>query len=66
MSCCFLGLTLIGRAVPGSVIAYFLVMLLMLGPGICLHLLPSSFVEKLKNLRVLFKTRAKGKGMFKG
>jgi hypothetical protein len=61
MSCCFVGLTLIGRAVPGSVIAYFLVMLLMIGPGICIHLLPPSIVEKLKSLRILFKIRAKGK-----
>ncbi|XP_021917955.1 reticulophagy regulator 2-like, partial [Zootermopsis nevadensis] len=62
MSCCFVGLSLIGRAVPGSLIAYFLVMLLMIGPGICIHVLPPSFVEKLRGLRILFKSRAKGSG----
>jgi hypothetical protein len=61
MSCCFVGLILIGRAVPGSVIAYFLVMLLMIGPGICIHLLPPYVVEKLKSLRTFFKMKGKGK-----
>jgi hypothetical protein len=61
MSCCFFGLTLIGRAVPGTVIAYFFIMLFMVGPGICIHLLPVSVFEKLRNLRTLFKTKGKGK-----
>lgn len=59
MSCCFFGLTLIGRAIPGTVIAYFFIMLFMIGPGICIHLLPSSIFEKLRNLRTLFKTKGK-------
>ncbi|PNF14416.1 hypothetical protein B7P43_G01722 [Cryptotermes secundus] len=59
MSCCFFGLTLIGRAVPGSVIAYVLVMLFMIGPGICIHLLPPSVIEKLKGIRTLFRTKGK-------
>lgn len=59
MSCCFFGLSLIGRAVPGTVIAYFLIMLIMIGPGICIHLLPSSVFEKLRSLRTVFRTKGK-------
>ncbi|XP_069683525.1 reticulophagy regulator 3-like [Periplaneta americana] len=59
MSCCFIGLTLIGRAVPGPVIAYVLVMLLMTGPGVCIHLLPPSVIEKLQFFTTLFKIKGK-------
>lgn len=60
MSCCLFGLSLIGRAVPGTVIAYSVIMLFMMGPGICIHLLPSSVFEKLRSLRTVFRTKGKG------
>ncbi|PSN34507.1 hypothetical protein C0J52_13397 [Blattella germanica] len=59
ISCCFVILTLIGRAVPGSVIIYIVVMMLMIGPGICIHLLPPSIIERVRNIPTFFKMKNK-------
>lgn len=59
MSCCFVILTLIGRAIPGSVIAYIIVMMVMIGPGVCIHVLPPTVLERVRNIRSFFKMKSK-------
>ncbi|XP_049777387.1 reticulophagy regulator 3-like [Schistocerca cancellata] len=64
MFCClmcasFLVLTVIGRTVPGCVIGYILIMTVMVGPGVCIHVLPPTAVQKLKNFCVSFKEKGR-------
>ncbi|KAJ9575732.1 hypothetical protein L9F63_007378 [Diploptera punctata] len=59
MSCCFVILTLIGRAIPGSVIAYIIVMMVMIGPGVCIHVLPPTVKERMRNIKTFFKMKSK-------
>ncbi|XP_063232680.1 reticulophagy regulator 3-like [Bacillus rossius redtenbacheri] len=51
----FLGLTVIGRAVPGLLILYVLVMGAMTLPGACNHLLPESALDRLRALPAVFR-----------
>ncbi|XP_042877221.1 reticulophagy regulator 3-like [Penaeus japonicus] len=41
----------VGHLVPGAVLVYILLMLVMTGPGILLHVLPDSFYERLAKMR---------------
>ncbi|KAK3875730.1 hypothetical protein Pcinc_019419, partial [Petrolisthes cinctipes] len=41
----------LGHMVPGTVLVYVMVMLVMIGPGIMLHLLPDSFYHRISKMR---------------
>ncbi|KAK4311814.1 hypothetical protein Pmani_016719 [Petrolisthes manimaculis] len=41
----------LGHMVPGTVLVYVMVMLVMVGPGIMLHLLPDSFYRRISKMR---------------
>ncbi|KAK7864537.1 hypothetical protein R5R35_007312 [Gryllus longicercus] len=65
MFCCamcllFALLTFIGRTVPGAVIGYFLLMLVMAGPGICIHVLPPTFKQRVSNFQAALRSKEKG------
>ncbi|XP_068082467.1 reticulophagy regulator 3 [Anabrus simplex] len=54
MCLCFSVLTLIGRTVPGLVISYCLIMIIMIGPGIWIHLLhPPSMIQHVWNFHAV-------------
>lgn len=52
---------IVGHLVPGVVLVYIFLMVVMTGPGIALHVLPDSFYERIKKIRGAF--RGDGSGM---
>lgn len=57
MCTCFAILTVIGRTIPGLVIGYCLIMLVMVGPGIYIHLLHPPIMMRVWNLHAGFHSR---------
>ena len=52
----------LGYMVPGVVLVYVLLMVVMTGPGVLLHLLPDSFYERLSRMRAALRGDTAGMG----
>lgn len=52
----------VGYLVPGVVLVYVLLMVVMTGPGVFLHLLPDSFYERLSRMRAALRGDTIGMG----
>ncbi|KAG8230827.1 hypothetical protein J437_LFUL010224 [Ladona fulva] len=46
----FVCLAALGQAIPGLLMAYIVSMVILVGPGIAIHLLPSSFVQRVTTI----------------
>lgn len=56
----FICMTALGQAIPGLLMAYIVSMLMLVGPGIVLHLLPASFLQRISTLQQLFMHHSTG------
>lgn len=52
----------VGYMVPGVVLVYLLLMLVMTGPGVFLHLVPDSFYERFSRMRAALRGDTAGMG----